>query len=232
MFLKKNILALLPFLILFFNIGKAQIITSKKIAVQKGIYQKPFDGTKSDNDIDKTTKKAISTEVQNKESATIKEIRPSKLMVTGSKFKKSIINDKEDDDLILSPSQNYFATQLINNAMAFVGVKYHGGGTTTAGMDCSGMVTAVFSIFDLKLPRSSVEMANIGEKREENDIQKGDLIFFKTNGRHVINHVGMVVEVLAGEIKFIHSASSKGVTISSTKEPYYKKSFAQVNKVL
>ena len=59
MFLKKNILALLPFLVLFFNIGKAQIITSKKIAVQKGIYQKPFDVTKSDNDIDKTTKKHI-----------------------------------------------------------------------------------------------------------------------------------------------------------------------------
>jgi len=68
--------------------------------------------------------------------------------------------------------------------------------------------------------------------RDEKDIEKGDLIFFKTNGRRVINHVGIVVEVLANEIKFIHSASSKGVTISSTKEPYYKKSFAQVNKVL
>ena len=63
------------------------------------------------------------------------------------------------------------------------------------------------------------------------EVRKGDLIFFKTNGRKIINHVGMVVEVLEDEIKFIHSATSKGVIISSTKEPYYKKTFVQVNRI-
>jgi hypothetical protein len=41
----------------------------------------------------------------------------------------------------------------------------------------------------------------------------------------------MVVEVLEDEIKFIHSATSKGVIISSTKEPYYKRTFVQVNRI-
>jgi hypothetical protein len=35
----------------------------------------------------------------------------------------------------------------------------------------------------------------------------------------------MVTEVADDEIKFIHSSTQKGVIISSTKEPYYKKNF-------
>ena len=75
-------------------------------------------------------------------------------------------------------------------------------------------------------------MAKVGEKCEPQDAKKGDLIFFKTRGRSVINHVGMVVEVLGDEIKFIHASSSNGVMISSTKEAYYRRAFAQINKVL
>ena len=60
----------------------------------------------------------------------------------------------------------------------------------------------------------------------------GDLIFFKTNGRSQINHVGLVVDVCEGEIKFIHSSVSNGVIISSTKEKYYQKNFSQINRVL
>jgi hypothetical protein len=66
----------------------------------------------------------------------------------------------------------------------------------------------------------------------EDDIRKGDLIFFRTNGKSVINHVGMVTEVTDDEIKFIHSSTQKGVIISSTKEPYYGKNFAQANRIL
>ena len=75
-------------------------------------------------------------------------------------------------------------------------------------------------------------MAKIGRKLDQNDIQKGDLIFFKTNGKHVINHVGMVTEVTDDEIKFIHSSTQKGVIISSTKETYYGKTFEQANRIL
>ena len=75
-------------------------------------------------------------------------------------------------------------------------------------------------------------MAKIGRRLNDDDIRKGDLIFFKTNGRSVINHVGMVTEVTDDEIKFIHSSTQKGVIISSTKETYYGRTFAQANRVL
>ncbi|HEX8577029.1 MAG TPA: C40 family peptidase [Flavobacterium sp.] len=195
----------------------AQIVTSKKEAEKKGIYKKPEE--KKGTTTDKAAKALASNDIKPKQS-------PAKT------YSKNIINTTEDKDLLFSQSDNYLASQLINNAMQFIGVRYRGGGTSTSGMDCSGMVTAIFNIFDRKLPRSSNEMSRFGEQRKEDEIQKGDLIFFKTNGRKVINHVGMVIDVINDEIKFIHSSSSRGVIVSSTKEPYYKRAFAQVNKVL
>ena len=73
---------------------------------------------------------------------------------------------------------------------------------------------------------------SIVEKIDDENAQKGDLIFFRTNGKNHINHVGMVVEVNDEEIIFVHSSTSKGVIYSSTKEEYYGKNFAQVNRVI
>jgi cell wall-associated NlpC family hydrolase len=67
---------------------------------------------------------------------------------------------------------------------------------------------------------------------EPEEIQKGDLIFFRTLGSKVINHVGMVVEINDDEIKFVHASIKKGVIISSTKEDYYGKAFSHVNRIL
>jgi cell wall-associated NlpC family hydrolase len=75
-------------------------------------------------------------------------------------------------------------------------------------------------------------MSKVGEKLNRNEIKKGDLVFFRTNGRSVINHVGLVTEVKDDEIIFIHSSVQRGVIISSTKEPYYQRTFAQANRIL
>jgi cell wall-associated NlpC family hydrolase len=122
---------------------------------------------------------------------------------------------------------------LIAKSKQHIGTRYRGGGTTSAGFDCSGLMFATFKHINMTLPRSSGSMAvGAGFKIEKSQGQKGDLIFFSTNGRGYINHVGMITEVLENEIKFIHSSVQAGVIISSTKEPYYAKRFVQINRVL
>ena len=122
---------------------------------------------------------------------------------------------------------------LIAKASEHIGTRYRGGGTTSAGFDCSGLMFATYKYIDMTLPRSSGSMAvGAGVRVDRNQAQKGDLIFFTTNGRGSINHVGMITEVLEDEIKFIHSSVQAGVIISSTKEPYYSKRFVQINRVL
>ncbi|TDD78833.1 LysM peptidoglycan-binding domain-containing protein [Flavobacterium caseinilyticum] len=125
-----------------------------------------------------------------------------------------------------------FLDQLIDHASENIGSRYRTGGMSKSGFDCSGLMCTTFGAFDIKLPRTSREQSSIGTKINTEEAQKGDLIFFKTNGRSQINHVGMVVEVCEGEIKFIHSSVSNGVIISSTKEKYYEKNFSQINRVL
>ncbi len=133
----------------------------------------------------------------------------------------------------IRPSNNFeLVDQLIQTASDNIGTRYRTGGTSKDGFDCSGLMCSTFGAFDIKLPRSSFEQAGIGTRINTEEAQKGDLIFFKTNGRRQINHVGMVVEVCDGEIKFIHSSVSSGVIISSTKEKYYEKNFTQINRVL
>lgn len=216
--MQKRIFATIIFL-LFAAISSAQVITSKKEAIKKGVYNAP---TKSATTSSKAVKPNNMAAISRSKAVTAKNL----------KNKRSIINDKNDDDLIVDQGENYLAMQMINNAMEFIGVNYRGGGTSKAGMDCSGMVTAVFNIFGMKLPRSSHDMAKVGEKLERDEVKKGDLVFFKTNGNRSINHVGLVIDTDGDDIRFIHSSTSKGVIISSTKEPYYKRTFAQANRVI
>jgi len=121
---------------------------------------------------------------------------------------------------------------LIDTASEKLGTRYRSGGTTFSGFDCSGLIFNTFKEIDFTLPRSSNQQAKIGTKVQKSQAQKGDLIFFATNGSRSINHVGMITEIIGDEIKFIHSSTSLGVIVSSIKEAYYSKRFKQINRVL
>lgn len=177
----------------------------------------------------KTTKeKADAIEVLNsvKESNEIEPIKEENIQIADN------TNVKTDSTLFRVGNHSELIEQLISNATENIGTRYRSGGITKAGFDCSGLMYCTFGNFDIKLPRSSIEQSRIGIKVASAEAQKGDLIFFKTNGRRHINHVGMVVENADGEIKFVHSSTHGGVIISSTREPYYQRSFSQVNRIL
>lgn len=129
---------------------------------------------------------------------------------------------------------NKLAEQIIESASKNLGAPYKYAGTTKSGFDCSGLVFTTFNQFDIKLPRSSADQSKVGIDLGKNisKAQKGDLIFFKTNNRSKINHVGIVIKTKDDELEFIHSSTSRGVIISSTKESYYERTFAQLNRIL
>jgi cell wall-associated NlpC family hydrolase len=171
-----------------------------------------------------------SADVNNKEISNNKEVN-----INGNTAAEnnSIETTKAEIKTFVSMARNSdFLDQLIEKAAENIGTRYQTGGTSKSGFDCSGLMCNTFGAFDIKLPRSSIEQSGFGTKVEAEEAKKGDLIFFKTNGRNHINHVGMVVEVCDGEIKFIHASVGNGVIISSTKENYYKKKVVQVNRVL
>jgi cell wall-associated NlpC family hydrolase len=152
---------------------------------------------------------------------------------TDPKKKNTVLNDNNATDIFIeNNTESYLVLQLINVASDKLGTGYRSGGTTTAGFDCSGLMYSTFKKFDITLPRSSHEMAEIGTEINTENAKKGDLIFFINRGQRRINHVGMIVEVNGDEIKFIHSSTQSGVIISSLKESYYERTFKQINRII
>ncbi|AXG73351.1 NlpC/P60 family protein [Flavobacterium arcticum] len=201
--------------------SSAQIITSKKEAIENGIYSY----TEEDNNTETTENSVGLSAVKPIEKTTTEEKK---------KRKRLIESTRPDPDFIPAPDESYIAQQVVNNVMEFEGVRYKTGGTTKMGMDCSGMVYTTFNLFNISLPRSSREMAKAGREIKLEEVKKGDLLFFDNNPRRKrINHVGLVTEVTEdGDIKFIHATLQLGVTVSSLSESYYEKSFVQANRVI
>tara|TARA_R110001606_G_scaffold289971_1_gene437884 strand:- start:204 stop:680 length:477 start_codon:yes stop_codon:yes gene_type:complete len=125
------------------------------------------------------------------------------------------------------------ADKVVANALHYEGVKYKYGGTTKRGMDCSGVIYVAFGEENFQLPRVSHEMAKEGKKIALKKVAKGDLLFFKTRKSYKnINHVGLVVSNKNGQIRFIHSTTSKGVIVSLLSQKYWAKAFVKATRVL
>jgi cell wall-associated NlpC family hydrolase len=94
------------------------------------------------------------------------------------------------------------ASDLVMNAMGFLGVPYRRGGTNPeTGFDCSGFVRAMFQqTVGLILPRSADQQAAATQTIDKSDLRPGDLVFFNTM-RRAFSHVGIYI----GDNKFIHS---------------------------
>lgn len=214
----KNQLYIIAILLLFTACKPTSaIVTSKDEALKKGIYTQPVASKATVAKVKKTQRENTSKQVA----------------LAPSPKKISRINDENESDIFIETGDsNYLVDQLINTASDNLGVGYRGGGTTKAGFDCSGLMYSTFKKFDITLPRSSYQMAEIGTPVDLENAKKGDLIFFINRGQKRINHVGMIVEVNGDDVKFIHSSTQSGVIISSLKESYYDRTFKQVNRVI
>ncbi len=129
--------------------------------------------------------------------------------------------------------KNTVADNIITTALTFSGTRYRYGGTTKKGMDCSGLVYTALKENKIQFPRRSHEMAGEGKRIQLSKVQRGDLLFFKTQKRGKrINHVGLVVQVEGDDIQFIHSTSSRGVIVSSLREGFWNHTFIKATRIL
>jgi len=123
--------------------------------------------------------------------------------------------------------------KVISTARTFIGTPYKYGGTTRAGMDCSGLLINSFQAVNVALPRSSEAQSKVGEEVTMKELEPGDLVFFATGRRkREVTHVGLVTDVRGKEdVKFIHSSSSLGVVETNLYAEYYQKRFRGARRV-
>lgn len=121
------------------------------------------------------------------------------------------------------------ASELVVNAMGFLGVPYKRGGTTVeTGFDCSGFVRSVYEqSVGLLLPRKAEQQAAATQRIEKTELQPGDLVFFNTM-RRAFSHVGIYV----GDGKFIHSPKPGAeVRVESMGVNYWERRFDGARRV-
>jgi cell wall-associated NlpC family hydrolase len=107
--------------------------------------------------------------------------------------------------------------ELADTARQFKGVRYRWAGMSSRGMDCSGLVARVLRANGIRAPHNAAGLFKLGKPVRFEELQPGDLLFFKTS-RRGISHVGMYV----GDDKFIHASSGAGrVVTTSIYDPYY-----------
>lgn len=120
-------------------------------------------------------------------------------------------------------------SDLVGNAMGFLGVPYRrGGNSEETGFDCSGFVRATFEkTVGLILPRRANEQAAATDKIAKSELQPGDLVFFNTM-RRAFSHVGIYV----GDGKFIHAPRSGAkVRVEDMSASYWQRRFDGARRV-
>ncbi|MGB4812459.1 MAG: C40 family peptidase [Methylophilaceae bacterium] len=119
--------------------------------------------------------------------------------------------------------------EVLMNAVSLTGIRYkYGGNTPETGFDCSGFVSYVYKqTINLTLPHNAQAISQIGKAIPRQQLQAGDLVFFKTI-KNAISHVGIYM----GENRFIHAPNSRGqVRIESMDEGYWAKRFSSAQRL-
>jgi cell wall-associated NlpC family hydrolase len=126
----------------------------------------------------------------------------------------------------------------------FYGAPYRSGGTTPAGVDCSGLVQALYHQAGIRLPRTVAQQFQAGQPVSRDELRFGDVVFFdrycQTRGRDImiagffspgftdeVCHDGMYL----GGGRFIH-ASPRGVFISRLDAEVWRKSYRGARRYL
>ncbi len=121
------------------------------------------------------------------------------------------------------------ASDLVVNAMGFLGVRYkYGGNDLDEGVDCSGFVRAVYEqTLGMVLPRRAAEQARATQTISRDELKPGDLVFFNTM-RSAFSHVGIYI----GDNKFIHAPRTGAqVRIEDMRKSYWVKRFNGARRV-
>lgn len=138
------------------------------------------------------------------------------------------VKDKYSSMIDVMPNQisNVMLYRFIDD---WYGVKYRMGGTTKKGVDCSAFVQQLYQyVFGYDLLRTACLQFNSAKKiSNPADLKEGDLVFFRV-GTSRISHVGVYLR----NNFFVHSASSKGVSIANLTNAYWSKYFAGGGRIM
>ncbi len=119
--------------------------------------------------------------------------------------------------------------RVVEDTLSWLGSPYRLGGSARNGIDCSGLVRAVYSSLGLSLPRTAAGQFQHGVPVGEAELRPGDLVFFENTYKSGISHVGIYI----GDGRFVHAAGRRrGVVVTDFTRPYYRNRFIGARRLV
>ena len=116
-----------------------------------------------------------------------------------------------------TPAGGVTGDEVVASAKKYLGIPYVWGGTTTAGLDCSGLVQKAYGDLGISLPRTAAEQARTGTPVASlAQAQPGDILAFGSPAHHVAIYLGnnqMIAAPQTGEDVKIQSVYETPTTI-------------------
>lgn len=180
------------------------------------------------NKLNKGQKLIVKVSVKTQGNLSIREDEKVPILSTAKldieEKKKELEEIKASEEL----SQMSITDRLILFAKKMLHLPYRFGGNSFSGLDCSFFVKKVYSMVGVDLPRTAREQFTKGIPISKEELQPGDLVFFRTYAKFP-SHVGIYL----GDNLFIHASTrSKKVTIDSLETPYYFSRFIGAKRIL
>lgn len=149
-------------------------------------------------------------------------------------FSFTFAGHSQSQSMLYRPGVVTVGDLVIEEAMKYMGTPYRWGGTTPKGFDCAGFVRYIYGKFGVSLAHGARPQYKAGNRLNDGEITKGDLVFYggRHGGKHSVGHVGIVTAVDSDGFYFIHSATSTGICISYSREPYYKSRYIGACRVM
>lgn len=104
-------------------------------------------------------------------------------------------------------ASNDLGMQIVSFAEQYIGTPYALGGNGPNRFDCSGFTKFVFAHFGYSLNRTATDQLQNGVSVSRDELQPGDLVFFKYRTSKPVSHVGIYI----GNGQFIHASTNQYV---------------------
>jgi murein DD-endopeptidase len=109
-------------------------------------------------------------------------------------------------------------SEIVVRAIALLGTPYLFGGNGPDAFDCSGLVRYVHQGLGIDVPRTAAEQYRAATAVELEQLEPGDLLFFRTRGAGV-SHVA----IYAGSGRFVHAPQTgRSIELRELDDVYFR----------
>jgi cell wall-associated NlpC family hydrolase len=118
-------------------------------------------------------------------------------------------------------------SEIVLRAISLLGAPYKWGGSGPTAFDCSGLVQFIHGELGMEVPRTAEEQFRAATRVDMDELEPGDLLFFKIRGKRV-SHVA----IYAGSGRFVHAPQTgRPIELRTLDDGYYRPRLAGAGRL-